>query len=240
MGDVQSIVRDLISHASKEKAEFLPYFFKTGKGQYAEGDRFHGVVVPDQRKIAKLHTSSTNKQTIIALLNSPFHEERLTALFILCNKFLEAKKKHSEKEWVDLYLKNATRVNNWDLVDSSAHIILGQWLEDKDRSVLYKFATDKSLWKNRIAIVATLHFIRNNDLEDIFKLSEIMLKHPHDLIHKATGWMLREAWKKDAKKVEQFLNRFAHKMPRTMLRYAIEKMSEPKKKAYLSVKLQPY
>lgn len=240
MGDRKAIVKDLKAHAKKEKAAFLPYFFKTGKGQYAEGDRFHGIVVPDQRKIAKIHTATTNKATIIELLKSPFHEERLTALFILCNKFNAAKKIQQEKEWVDLYLKNAERVNNWDLVDSTAHIILGQWLEDKDRSILYKFAKEKSLWKNRIAVVATLHFIRKNDFQDIFQLSEIMLDHKHDLMHKATGWMLREAWKRDAKSVEIFLNKFAHQMPRTMLRYAIERMPEPKRKAYLSIKLQSY
>lgn len=240
MGDLHAIIKDLKSHATKEKAAFLPYFFKTGKGQYAEGDRFHGIVVPDQRKIAKIHTATTNKATIMQLLKSPFHEERLTALFILCNKFNLAKKIQQEKEWVDLYLKNAERVNNWDLVDNTAHIILGQWLEDKDRSILYTFAKHSSLWKNRIAVVATLHFIRKNDFHDILQLSEIMLKHPHDLMHKATGWMLREAWKRDAKTIEQFLNKFAHRMPRTMLRYAIERMPEPKRKAYLSIKFQSY
>lgn len=240
MGDLHAIIKDLKSHATKEKAAFLPYFFKTGKGQYAEGDRFHGIVVPDQRKIAKIHTATTNKATIVQLLKSPFHEERLTALFILCNKFNLAKKIQQEKEWVDLYLKNAERVNNWDLVDNTAHIILGQWLEDKDRSILYTFAKHASLWKNRIGVVATLHFIRKNDFHDILQLSEIMLKHPHDLMHKATGWMLREAWKRDAKKIEQFLNKFAHRMPRTMLRYAIERMPEPKRKAYLRIKFQSY
>ena len=240
MGDSKAIIKDLKAHATKEKAAFLPYFFKTGKGQYAEGDRFHGIIVPDQRRIAKMHTDTTNKSTIVELLHSPFHEERLTSLFILCNKFNAAKKINQEKEWVDLYLKNADQVNNWDLVDNTAHIILGQWLENKDRSILYKFAKATSLWKNRIAVVATLHFIRKNDFKDIFQLSEIMLTHTHDLMHKATGWMLREAWKRDATSVENFLNKFAHQMPRTMLRYAIERMPEPKRKAYLSIKLQSY
>ena len=240
MGDLKSIVRDLTSHATKEKAAFLPYFFKTGKGEYAEGDRFHGIVVPDQRKIAKHHTPTTSKDTIISLLDSPFHEERLTALFILCNKFQADKKTSKEKKWVDLYLKKVDRINNWDLVDTTAHIILGQWLENKNRTILYRFAKDTSLWKNRIAVVATLHFIRKNDFKDILQLSEIMLQHPHDLMHKATGWMLREAWKRKKEPVENFLNQFAHKMPRTMLRYAIERMSEPKRKAYLSIKLQSY
>jgi 3-methyladenine DNA glycosylase AlkD len=237
MGDKKAIVKDLLQFASKEKAEFIPRFFKTGKGDYGEGDRFHGIVVPDQRKVAKQHTSTTNKETIVELLHSPFHEERLTGVIILCNKFNEARKTGKEKEWYDLYLKMGERINNWDLVDISAHIVVGQYLEDKDRSILYKLATDKSLWKNRIAVVATWHFIRRQkDLTDILQLSEIMLTHQHDLMHKATGWMLREGWKKDAKKIEKFLDQYATQMPRTMLRYAIEKMDEPKRKGYLNLR----
>lgn len=237
MGDKKAIVKDLLQYASKEKAAFLPTFFKTGKGQYGEGDRFHGIVVPDQRKVAKAHYSTTSKETIIELLHSPFHEERLTGVIIICNKFNEARKTGKEKEWYDLYLTMAERINNWDLVDISAHVIVGQYLEDKDRSILYTLAKDKSLWKNRIAVVATWHFIRkNHDLNDILKLSEIMLTHEHDLMHKATGWMLREGWKKDAKQIEKFLDRFATQMPRTMLRYAIEKMDEVKRKGYLNLR----
>jgi len=237
MGDKKAIVKDLLQYASKEKAAFLPTFFKTGKGQYGEGDRFHGIVVPDQRKVAKEHYSTTSKETIIELLHSPFHEERLTGVIIICNKFNEAKKTGKEKEWYDLYIKMAERTNNWDLVDVSAHVVVGQYLEDKDRSILYKLAKDKSLWKNRIAVVATWHFIRkNHDLKDILQLSEVMLTHEHDLMHKATGWMLREGWKKDAQQIEKFLDRFATQMPRTMLRYAIEKMDEPKRKGYLNLR----
>jgi 3-methyladenine DNA glycosylase AlkD len=135
----------------------------------------------------------------------------------MCEKFREAKKTGKEKEWVDLYLSKADRVNNWDLVDASAHIILGQWLEDKDRKILYTLAVDPLLWRNRIAVVATWHFIRkNNDLKDILELSKIMLTHKHDLMHKATGWMLREAGKKDLKQLNNFIKRFGHQMPRTM------------------------
>jgi 3-methyladenine DNA glycosylase AlkD len=237
MSDAKTISKALLAFATKEKAEFLPRFFKTGKGEYGEGDRFHGVVVPDQRKVANKFSSTTSKEVIIELLHSPFHEERLTGVFILCNKFNEAKKIGKEKEWYDLYLKMAERINNWDLVDASAHIILGQYLEDKDRSILYKLAKENSLWKNRIAVVATWHFIRkNSDLKDILQLSEIMLTHKHDLMHKATGWMLREGWKKDAKQIEKFLDKFATQMPRTMLRYAIEKMEETKRKGYLNLR----
>ncbi|MFM1795312.1 MAG: hypothetical protein RL642_1697 [Bacteroidota bacterium] len=237
MTDAKTIGKDLRALATKEKAEFLPKFFKTGKGEYGEGDQFIGVVVPDQRKVANKHASTTSKETIIELLNSPIHEERLTALLIMCNRFNVAKKIGKEKEWYDLYLKMADRVNNWDLVDASAHIIVGQYLEDKDRSILYKLAKENSLWKNRIAVVATWHFIRkNSDLKDILQLSEIMLTHKHDLMHKATGWMLREGWKKDAKQIEKFLDKFATQMPRTMLRYAIEKMEETKRKGYLNLR----
>jgi 3-methyladenine DNA glycosylase AlkD len=237
MSDAKTIGNALLAFATKEKAEFLPRFFKTGKGEYGEGDRFHGVVVPDQRKVANKFSSTTSKEVIIELLHSPFHEERLTGVFILCNKFKEAKKTGKEKEWYDLYLKMAERINNWDLVDASAHIIVGQYLEDKDRSILYKLAKENSLWKNRIAVVATWHFIRkNSDLKDILQLSEIMLTHKHDLMHKATGWMLREGWKKDAKQIEKFLDKFATQMPRTMLRYAIEKMEETKRKGYLNLR----
>ncbi len=236
MGTFNEIRKELRSKATKEKADILSRFFKTGKGEYGEGDKFYGLIVPEQRKIAKAHCSSTNKETIIALLDSAYHEERLTGLYILSQKFTEAQKDGNPKEWVNLYLKKADRVNNWDLVDSTAHIILGAWLEDKDRTMLYTLAKDKLLWKNRIAVVATLHFIRKNDLKDILKISELMIDHKHDLIHKATGWMLREAWKKNPKAIEQFLNTNAHRMPRTMLRYAIEKIPETKRKKYLSKK----
>ena len=233
MGTFKEITKDLKTKATKEKAAILSRFFKTGKGEYGEGDKFYGIIVPEQRKIAKAHCSTTAKETIIALLDSAYHEERLTGLYILNQKFTEALKEGQPKQWVDLYLKKADRVNNWDLVDSTAHIILGRWLEDKERDILYTLAKDKLLWKNRIAVVATLHFIRKNDLKDILRISEMMLDHKHDLIHKATGWMLREAWKKDATIVEKFLNKHAQQMPRTMLRYAIEKIPEIRRKAYL-------
>lgn len=232
-GTYSAIVNDLKSLIQPEKAAFLPRFFKTGKGQYGEGDLFHGIVVPDQRGVAKRHFATTNKETIIQLLDSPYHEERLTALFILCLHFNSAQKIGTEKEWFDLYVSKAERVNNWDLVDSSAHIIMGAYLENRDRTLLYTFASSDSLWKNRIAVVATWHFIRKNDLKDILQLSEILLHHPHDLMHKAIGWMLREAWKRDPLAIEEFLDEQAAVMPRTMLRYAIEKLDEKKRKNYL-------
>ena len=155
---------------------------------------------------------------------------------MLCQQFNDQKKNGNEKESVDLYIKNINRINNWDLVDSSAHIIIGQWQEDKDRNLLYKFANTKSIWKNRIAIIATLHFIKKNDIVDILKLSKIMLTHQHDLIHKATGWMLREAWKRKPTEVEKFISIYATSMPRTMLRYAIERMDIKKRSVFMHMK----
>lgn len=224
----------LIKQASSTKAAFFPRFFKSGKGQYGEGDKFLGVIVPAQRAIAKEFGIEAAEKDIIQLLDSDYHEERLTGLMILVEKFRKQYKLDpSENKWVKLYLKKIGRVNNWDLVDSSAPQILGCWHYDKDRSILYKLAMSKDLWKNRIAIVSTQFFIRNNDLHDLEKLAEILLPHEHDLIHKAVGWMLREGWQKDPVRIEKWLKRFKTKMPRTMLRYAIEKMEETKRRSFL-------
>jgi len=226
----------LKSYAQQEKAAFFPRFFKTGKGEYGEGDVFIGVTVPNQRLIAKQFYASSDAHLIIQLLDSMYHEERLIGLFLLNHKFLTARKHHAEKQWVDLYLKKIDRVNNWDLVDSSAHIILGKWLEDKDRSLLYELAAENNLWKNRIAIISTMHFIKKGDIVDILKLSTLLLTHQHDLMHKAIGWMLREAWKKEPAIIENFIRKHIQEMPRTMLRYSIEKMEEGKRKEILSLK----
>jgi 3-methyladenine DNA glycosylase AlkD len=238
MNDLNKILSELKSLANKEKAAILSRFFKTGKGEYGEGDLFLGITVPDQRKLAKKYVDSVSKAIITSLLNSPIHECRLTGILMLCMKFNSSRKNHEEKQWVDLYLKRINCINNWDLVDSSAHIILGQWLEDKERGILYKYANDDSLWKNRVAIITTLHFIKNNDIKDLLKISKIMLSHQHDLIHKATGWMLREAWKRKPVEIENFIAENASNMPRTMLRYAIEKMSPKKRAALMQVKQQ--
>lgn len=236
MSLARKIAQELKSLGLPEKAAIHQRFFKTGPNEYGAGDRFHGVPVPQQRVIAKKYQEQVTAETIETLLLSAFHEERLTALFLLVYQFKRDHKKGMGKKWVDLYLKYTHRVNNWDLVDSSAHLILGAWLEDKDRGLLLELAKSPMLWENRIAVVATWHFIRNKDIKDILKISQQLLNHPHDLIHKAIGWMLREAWKKDSGKIESFLNQYASKMPRTMLRYAIEKLSEPQRQHYLQVK----
>ena len=184
---------------------------------------------------SKSFQASTEASDIICLLDSVYHEERLTGVFILVDKFKKACRTKNEEPWVKLYLSKTDRINNWDLVDSSAHLILGKWLEDNDRSILKKMATSKLLWDNRIAIVATAHFIRKNDFNDILSLAPIMFSHQHDLMHKATGWMLREVWQRNSELVEQFLDIHVKSMPRTMLRYTIEKMEEGKRKMYLSI-----
>ncbi|MFZ9660828.1 MAG: DNA alkylation repair protein [Chitinophagaceae bacterium] len=232
-GNAKKIIAELKHKASTEKAAFFPRFFKTGKGQYGEGDQFIGVTVPDQRIIAKKYLEEINEYEIKELLHSAYHESRLTGLIILSEKFKKDFKKGDGKNWVDVYLKNIDRVNNWDLVDASAPYILGPWLEKKDKSILYKFADTNSLWRQRISIVATFYFIKQGQINDTLSIAELLLHHEHDLIHKAVGWMLREAWKKEPGKIEKFISRHLSNMPRTMLRYAIEKMPEPQRKSYL-------
>jgi len=230
----EKIVSSLQSASDQQKAISMQRFFKTGKGEYGEGDIFIGVSVPQQRAIAKKYLAEANKATVISLLNSSVHEERLTGVFILVDKFKKACKEKNEHEWVDVYIQHADQMNNWDLVDSSAHHILGKWLENKDRNILYEFADSRSLWKNRIALVSTLHFIRKKDFTDALQLCKISLPHQHDLIHKAAGWMLKEIYEKDPIPTIQFIDKYKTQMPRTMLRYAIEKMPEEKRKFYLS------
>ena len=230
------IVKALKSKATNERAVVMIRYFKTGKDQYGAGDVFHGVSVPDQRNIAKQFYKQANTVSIRELLQSKFHEERLTALFMLTLHFEDSFKKGGGKEWVDLYLDQTTRVNNWDLVDATAYKILGRWLADKNKNILYKLAASTNLWENRIAIVATLYFIKRNDFVDVLELSKKMLFHSHDLMHKAVGWMLREAWSINPPPIERFLQEYAPVMPRTTLRYAIEKMTASKRKYFLNLK----
>jgi 3-methyladenine DNA glycosylase AlkD len=224
---------ELRKHANSERARVSIRYFKTGKGEYGEGDQFLGVAVPIQRSLAAKYVSQVTEADISVLLSSPYHEIRLTALFMLNTRFLKSADQAEAKKWVDFYLSHIHCINNWDLVDSSAPIVLGTWLQNRNRRILYQFARSKNLWKNRIAMLTTLAFIRNNELNDLLKLAEIFISHPHDLIHKASGWMLREGWKRDPKTVEAFLTKFASQMPRTMLRYSIEKMSPAKKKYFM-------
>ena len=224
---------ELRKHANSERARVSMRYFKTGKGEYGEGDQFLGVAVPIQRSLAAKYVSQVTEADISVLLSSPYHEIRLTALFMMNTRFLKSADQAEAKKWVDFYLSHIHCINNWDLVDSSAPIVLGTWLQNRNRRILYQFARSKNLWKNRIAMLTTLAFIRNNELNDLLKLAEIFISHPHDLMHKAAGWMLREGWKRDPKTVEAFLTKFASQMPRTMLRYSIEKMSPANKKYFM-------
>jgi len=230
--DLKNIQEELQEIRDPEKAKILLKFFKTGKGQYGEGDLFLGIKVPQQRKIAKKY-SSISLDDIGQLLKSNIHEFRLTSLLILVHKY---KKEgfNGKKEIVDFYLSHMENINNWDLIDSSAPYILGDFLLDKDKSVLYRLAKSDNLWERRTAILSTFAFIKNNQFEDALNIAEILLLDKQDLIHKAVGWMLREIGKKDERAEEEFLEKHHRKMPRTMLRYSIEKFEHEKRKFYLS------
>jgi 3-methyladenine DNA glycosylase AlkD len=207
-----------------EHAMKLQGFFKTGEGEYGEGDLFLGVRVPDQRRISKKYRSIPLTD-VLELLRSGIHEHRLTALFILTEQFNRGDEE-ARRRIVDLYLSNTAYVNNWDLVDSSAHKILGEWLVDKPKRVLYELAESESIWERRISIISTFAFINRCDLVDALALAGALVDDGHDLIHKASGWVLREVGKKDRSVLEEFLLEHYKKMPRTMLRYAIERLPE--------------
>lgn len=228
-----NLKQELESLSDPVKAEVYPRFFKTGKGQYGEGDKFIGVIVPNQRRLAKKY-KDISLEEVGSLLNSPIHEHRQTALFILVNKFEKAKDESAKQEIVDLYLKNRAGVNNWDLVDCSAHKILGPHFLNKDKSLLYEFARSGDLWERRIAIMTTFCFLRVGRFEDTFAIAQILLSDKHDLIHKAVGWMLREVGKIDKQAEIEFLNKHYKLMPRTMLRYAIEKFPQRERSGYLN------
>lgn len=235
----------LKKNSCKKKAQILQKFFKTKKGEYGERDIFLGINVPEQRKISKKNVDLKLKELQI-LLNSKIHEERFTALLILIEKYNKAKNQNNKKEQKKLfefYLHNTKNINNWDLVDISAPKIIGDYLikNKSNRKILFKLANTKKtknsfdyLWAKRIAIVSTYTLIKNSEFDETIFLAKNFLKEEHDLLHKATGWMLREIGKKNKKVLENFLNK--NKMPRTMLRYAIEKFSEKERKKYLKKK----
>ena len=228
----KEIQLELEKASTPEKRDFLPHFFKTGKGGYGEGDKFIGVIVPDIRKIAKANKSLPSNE-LTDLLNNEYHECRMCALFILVEKFKKANEP-DRKQIVDFYLAHSHRINNWDLVDLSSKDILGEYLIDKeDRKILYKLAKSELLWDQRIAVIATFAFIKKGDFTDIINLSEQFLSHKHDLMHKAVGWMLREAGKRDKTVLINFLNKHHKVMPRTMLRYSLEKLTAEEKAYYM-------
>jgi len=224
-------IKTLLEKSSTIPEEKRSYFFKTDANSYAAHDKFIGVPVPAARSIAKKFLDLSLNE-IAQLLASPFNEERFLGLIILVHQYQKADTSNKEK-FYQFYMDNLKQVNNWNLVDASAHLIIGAHVFDKNKDILITLAQSNNLWERRIAIIATLYFIRKNDLEWTFNIAEILLNDKHDLIHKAVGWMLREAGKKDTQQLINFLNLHAAHMPRTMLRYAIEKFPETQRKYYL-------
>ncbi len=233
MSEYNEITREMKSLGSEEKRKVLQRFFKTGEGEYGYGDKFLGVTVPMTRNTAKKHRQASIGD-IGRLLRSEWHEIRLCALLIMVFKMEKAGEKE-QKELFDLYMRNTDRINNWDIVDLSAPKIAGLYLKGRDRTLLYELADSPSLWENRIAMVTTLAFIRAGELDDAFAIAFKMMTHRHDLMHKAAGWMLREAGKKDTERLRRFILDNYSAMPRTMLRYAIEKFPEDERKEILNL-----
>lgn len=232
--DRAALVRaELAEQADAEKAEFFPRFFKTAPGEYGERDRFIGVTVPAQRKTARKFFKEISLAEIAELLNAPIHEHRLTALFMLVYKYEKAKKAADQEAIVDMYLNSTSLINNWDMVDCSADKILGPHFFNRDKTPLYEMAGSGNLWQQRIAIMTTFHFIRQGKYRDTLNIARLLLDHPHDLIHKAVGWMLREIGKRDFSAEYEFLREHYRQMPRTMLRYAIEKFDEDLRQRFL-------
>ena len=225
-------LREVLKQQSDPKqAKILSRFFKTGKGEYGEGDKFLGIKVPVSRQIAKQFKDLSLKE-IQELLYSQIHEERLIALFILTEQY---RKGDEEKKKIifNFYIKNTKRVNNWDLVDLSAERTIGAYLLDRDKQILFNLARSKNLWERRIAVMSTFHFIKNGIYDITLEISDILLGDKHDLIHKAVGWMFREIGKRNLNTEESYLKKHYKIMPRTMLRYAIEKFPEKKRLSYL-------
>jgi len=229
---LQQLKKETKRMADSKRAKLFRGFFKTGKGEYGEGDIFYGITVPESRRIAEKYKNLEFSE-YQKIFKSKVHEERLIAVLILVHNFENGSQKNRKRIY-DFYLKSARYINNWDLVDLSAHKILGAYLSGKTKTILYELAKSKNIWERRIAIIATAWFIKNKEFADTLKISETLLKDEHDLIHKAVGWMLREVGKRNIKTEEKFLKKHYKKMPRTMLRYAIERFPEKKRKFYLN------
>lgn len=236
------LLQNMLSRRGESQMAGLMRFFKTGPGQYGEGDKFLGIKVPVTRAVVKECWKDVSFENLQECILSPWHEVRLASLLCLVEIFSRAGKKKQEdlqKRCVDFYLAHTDRINNWDLVDLSCYSLLGEWLLDKDRSLLYELARNgKNIWERRIGIVSTMAFVRKNQLSDTYSIADIFLEGSdrvplHDLLQKAVGWLLREAGKKDEASLRMFLDKRASKMPRTMLRYSLEKFPEPVRKRYL-------
>ena len=230
------LMQEMLANADPSQVAGLMRFFKTGPGQYGEGDRFLGIKVPVTREVVRRCWRETDFEQLEACIASEYHEVRLAALLALVEIFTHARKDTDLKgKCVDFYLSHTDRINNWDLVDLSCYQILGAWLLDKDRTLLYDLARDgKTLWEQRIGMVSTMQFIRHGQLDDTFAIADILLPHPHDLIHKAVGWLLREAGKRDADALRSYLRSRYGSLSRTTLRYAIEKFPEAERRQWIA------
>jgi 3-methyladenine DNA glycosylase AlkD len=230
LAQTRKAVREL---ANPERASFLLRYFRTGPGQYAEGDQFLGLTMTDVRTLVR-QFAALPLADVVKLLHSKWHEERTLAMLLMVKRSARADA-DTRARLARLYLDNTQYINNWDLVDLSAEHVIGAWLRDRDRAVLYQLARSDSLWERRIAVLTTFQFIKHGDFEDTLRLCELLLDDVHDLIHKATGWMLREVGKRDVAVLRSFLDQHAARMPRTMLRYALEKLPESERKRFMAV-----
>ncbi|MDO5615380.1 MAG: DNA alkylation repair protein [Cruoricaptor ignavus] len=234
INEIKSALQDL---SIPEKKDFYPRFFKTGKGEYAEGDQFIGVTVPDQKKVAKAYWDKISLEELGVLLSSEIHEDRHCALQILVMKFEKSKSETEKKSIVDFYLENLQHINNWDLVDASCYKILGTYcFENQDYRILRNLSDSENMWHKRMAIVGTMYHIKKGKYDLTKDLALNNLQHPHDLMHKANGWLLREMGKKNEDELLAFLEKYATQMPRTTLRYAIEKLDKEQRLAFLNKK----
>ena len=234
---IKQIEKDFLKYSDPSKSRHSSRFFKTAKGEYGEGDIFLGITNPQIDEIVKKYYKDVSLKDLMYFLKNKYHDYRMFALKTLVKKYSKCKTEKDKKEIYDLYISNTKYINNWDLVDVTSYKIVGEYLKEKDRKILYTFAKSKDLWKQRISIISTYSFIRNNDFKDTIEISKILLHHEHDLIHKAVGWMLREVGKRDQDIEERFLKKYYKDMPRTMLRYAIERFEEGKRQKYLKGKI---
>ena len=239
MSKTNALYNAVVERQDPSQVEGLSRFFKTGKGQYGEGDRFLGIKVPVTREVVKQCWKQTSFDDLEACIQSEYHEVRLAALLTLIQIFKHAKNDEAlQQRCIDFYLSHTQHINNWDLVDLSCYELLGTWLLDKDRTLLYDLVRDgKTIWEQRIGMVSTMQFVRHNQLDDTFALAEIFLEKPeplHDLLQKAVGWLLREAGKRDEQRLKDWLSVCYKAMPRTMLRYAIEKFSDKERKSFMN------
>ncbi|MDR2127226.1 MAG: DNA alkylation repair protein [Prevotellaceae bacterium] len=229
------IVEKLRSMSDKQKAKEMARYFKTGYGEYAENDVFLGIGTPEIHNISKQYFKDINLSQTSLLLQSKYHEIRRTGIEILVRKMDKEADEHKRQKIMLCYMNNIEKINNWDLVDASAPYLLGAFIYNKDKSILYDFVVSDNLWKQRIAVIATFYFVRQNRFEDTLAIIEMLMDSKHDLIHKAIGWMLREVGKRDAETELKFLDKYAAKLPRTALRYAIEKFDPDLREYYMTL-----